>query len=296
MKRSVLSLAIATALLLPSSGASAQGQAVGGDRVLRVCADPNNLPFSNRAGEGFENKIAELMASELGWKLEYTWFPQGVGFIRNTLRAREPNADRYKCDLVPGVPTGFDLASTTKPYYRSTYALVYVKGAGLDSIRTPADLLNLEAPKLRPLKLGVFAQSPPSDWLVKHNLFDQAISYQRQSGDPARYPGEIVATDLAAHRIDVAFVWGPIAGYFAKQAANLAVVPFPPDPEIRFDFPIAMGVRFGEREWQSRVEQLLDTDRVRIQSILAEYGVPQLDDAGRLMDVPVAVRPVVLNP
>ncbi|HZT63390.1 MAG TPA: quinoprotein dehydrogenase-associated putative ABC transporter substrate-binding protein, partial [Burkholderiales bacterium] len=137
--RAVLLVAAALLALL-----SALGQALaapGDDRVLRVCEDPNNLPFSNRAGEGFENKVVELLAAELGWKLEYTWFPQRMGFIRNTLRGREPDSDRFKCDLVPGVPVGFELAATTKPYYRSTYAFVYAKGKGLDSVTVPEGLL-----------------------------------------------------------------------------------------------------------------------------------------------------------
>jgi mxaJ protein len=283
-------LAIAAALLLLAGGASAQQgpPAVGDDRVLRVCADPNNLPFSNRAGEGFENKIAELLARELGWSLEYTWFPQRMGFIRNTLRSRDPDSNRFKCDLVIGVPAGFELASTTKPYYRSTYALVYVKGKGLDDVTAPEGLLSLEPAKLKSLKLAVVGQTPPADWLLKHRLFDQVVPYQPQSADPERYPGEIVEKDLVAGTIDVAFVWGPIAGYFAKRAKSpaLAVVPFKPDPEIRFDFPIAMGVRFGEREWKERIERLIEANRPRIQAILAAYGVPQLDDQGRIMAVP----------
>jgi quinoprotein dehydrogenase-associated probable ABC transporter substrate-binding protein len=281
---------LAAALLLTVACSAFAQQVVPGaaDRVLRVCEDPNNLPFSNRAGQGFENKIAELLASELGWKLEYTWFPQRMGFIRNTLRGREPDADRFKCDLVMGVPVGFELASTTKPYYRSTYALVYVKGKGLDSVKLPEDMLKLEPAKLKTLKLGVIGQTPPVDWLLKHGLFEQAVPYQIQSGDPERYPGEIVEKDLVAGKIDVAFIWGPIAGYFSKNAsgAGLTAVPFAPTPEIQFDFSIAMGVRFGEREWKDRIEKLLEQNRPRIQAILAAYGVPQLDEQGRLMQIP----------
>ena len=256
--------------------------------MLRVCEDPNNLPFSNRAGEGFENKVVELLAAELGWKLEYTWFPQRMGFIRNTLRGREPDSDRFKCDLVPGVPVGFELAATTKPYYRSTYALAYLKGKGLDGVKVPEDLMKLEPAKLKSLKLGVIGQTPPVDWVLKHGLFNQAVPYQIQSGDPEHYPGEIVEKDLVAGAIDVAFVWGPIAGYFAKRAsaAEVVVVPFAPDPAIQFDFRIAMGVRFGEREWHDRIERLIEANRGRIQAILAAYGVPQLDDEGRLMQIP----------
>ena len=282
---------LACALLLAGACSAFAQQPVPGaaERVLRVCEDPNNLPFSNRAGAGFENKIAELLAAELGWKLEYTWFPQRMGFIRNTLRGREPDADRFKCDLVMGVPAEFELASTTKPYYRSTYALVYVKGKGLDGVKLPEDMLKLEPSKLKALKLGVIGQTPPVDWTLKHGLFNQVVPYQIQSGDPERYPGEIVEKDLAAGKIDVAFIWGPIAGYFAKNApgSSMAVVPFAPSPEIQFDFSIAMGVRFGERAWKDRVEQLLEANRPRIQAILAAYGVPQLDEQGRLMQIAV---------
>ena len=278
---------VAAALLLPSWALGQRSPPADEDRVLRVCEDPNNLPFSNRAGEGFENKIAELLARELGWTLEYTWFPQRMGFIRNTLRARDPASHRFKCDLVMGVPAEFELASTTKPYYRSTYALVYVKGKGLDSVTAPEGLLKLAPEKLKSLKLGLFGQSPAADWLLKHGLFGQAVSYQPQSGDPERYPGEIIEKDLVAGSVDVAFVWGPIAGYFAKKGpAELAVVPFEPSAEIQFDFRIAMGVRFGEREWKDRIERLLEANRPGIQAILAAYGVPLLDDAGRLMDKP----------
>src|SRR5262245_26995740 len=280
----------ASALLVFACSAFGQQAELPGaaERVLRVCEDPNNLPFSNRAGEGFENKIAELLAAELGWKLEYTWFPQRMGFIRNTLRGREPDADRFKCDLVMGVPVGFELASTTKPYYRSTYALVYVKGKGLDGVKVPEDLLELEQAKRKALKLGVIGQTPPVDWLLKHGLVEQAIPYQVQSGDRQAYPAEIGEKDVAAGKTDVAQVWGHIAGDFAKNdsGVGMTAVPFAATPEIQFDFSIAMGVRFGEREWKDRIEKLLEVNRPRIQAILAAYGVPQLDEQGRLIQVP----------
>jgi mxaJ protein len=277
--------AFAAGLLLVAGHALGQPAATdAAERVLRVCEDPNNLPFSNRAGEGFENKIAELLARELGWTLEYTWFPQRMGFIRNTLRGREPGSDRYKCDLVIGVPVGFELASTTQPYYRSTYALAYVKGKGLDSVTAPEALLRLEPTQLKALKLGVFGQTPPADWLLRHHLLEQAVPYQPQPGDPERYAGEIIDKELAGGKIDVAFVWGPIAGYFAKTSPiAVAVVPFPPERDLQLDFRIAMGVRFGERAWKDKIDGLIAANRERIQQILAAYGVPLLDDEGRLI-------------
>lgn len=260
------------------------------DKVLRVCADPNNMPLSNQKQEGYENKIADLLAKELGWKLEYTWFPQRMGFIRNTLRARDPNSDAYKCDLVIGWATGAEMAATTKPYLRSTFALVYVKGRGLDSITTPNDLLNVPPELLAKLKLGAFAQSAPVDWLVRNGLTTQIVPYRTMSGDPANYPGEIVERDLVDGKIDAAFVWGPIAGYFGKKvtAAEIVVVPFKPQPTYQFDYSISMGVRYGEKEWKDRIEKLIDANRARIQDILASYNVPQLDEAGN----PIAVRTV----
>lgn len=266
-------------------GIHAEGPAEPEKKVLRVCEDPNNLPLSHRNLGGFENKIAELLGQELGWQVEYTWFPQRMGFIRNTLRAKEANSDSYKCDLVMGVPAGYELTATTKPYYRSTYAMVFVKGHGMDSVQTPDDLLKLDKDTLRSLKFGVFGQSPPVDWLLKHGLFDQAVPYQKQTGDPEGYPGQMIEKDLVAGKIDVAFAWGPIAGYFGKKVTNpqLSVVPFRPAPDIKFDYSIAMGVRHGERAFQNQIEQLIEKNRVKIQAILAEYGVPQLDERGEFI-------------
>lgn len=272
------------AILVLSLFAPARGED-DSEKVLRVCQDPNNLPFSSRKENGFENKIAELFARDLGWKLEYTWFPQRLGFIRNTLRAFERDAGRYKCDLVIGLPIGFELAAMTKPYYTSTYALVYARGRKIDGIARPEDLLQLDPEKLRSLKIGVVAQTPPVDWLIKHKLIDLAVSYLRQSGDPEQYPGQILEKDLTAGEIDVALIWGPIAGYFARQAkgAELVVVPFHPQPDIKFDYSIGMGVRFGERAWKQRVEELIDRNLPQIRKILGQYGVPLLDENGQLI-------------
>jgi quinoprotein dehydrogenase-associated probable ABC transporter substrate-binding protein len=284
-KRGFASVALlAMAALLALDASAQQAEPVGADSVLRVCEDPNNLPFSNRAGAGFENKIAELFARELGWKLEYTWYPQRMGFIRNTLRARDAQSNRFKCDLIIGVPVGFELAVTTKPYYRSTYALAYVKGKGLDSVTTPEALLRIEPARLKSLKLGVFGQTPPADWLLRHHLLEQAVPYQPQTGDPESYPGEMIEKDLASGAIDVAFLWGPIAGFLAKSSPlGIVVVPFPPERDLQMDFRIAMGVRFGERAWKDKVDGLIAANLGRIHEILAGYGVPLLDDEGRLI-------------
>lgn len=257
------------------------------DRVLRVCADPNNLPLSSENLQGFENKIAELLARELGWKLDFTWFPQRMGWVRNTLRAPVPQEKRFKCDIIMGVPEDFDQAATTVHYFRSTYAMAFLKGRGLDGIKTPDDLLKLPPEQLKKLRFGVFAQTPAVDWLLRHNLFEQAVPYQRMTGDPKQYPGEIIEKDLVAGKIDVAFAWGPIAGYFGKNAkdANIVVLPFKPDPEIKFDYAIAMGVRRGEKEWLETVNQLIERNRTEIERILLEFGVPLIDDKGQIIKV-----------
>ncbi len=252
------------------------------DKVLRVCADPNNMPLSNRAGEGFENRIAELLARELGWKLEYTWFPQRMGFIRMTLKARVPDEDRFKCDLVMGVPVGYEMTLTTPAYYRSSWAMVIPKGKGLDEVHTPDDLLKIDPERLKKLRFGLVARTPPTDWLLKNNLFDQAQAIPPQSGDPEAYPGEMIDKELAADHIDVAFAWGPMAGYFAKhaKAPGMVVVPFAPNPDIKYDYKIAMGVRFGEKDWRDRIAALIAGKKKEIDAILLSYGVPLLDEQG----------------
>lgn len=256
-------------------------QEKGEQGVLRVCQDPNNLPFSNKEKEGFENKIAELFAQKLGWKLEHTWYPQRMGFIRNTLRAKVPNSEQFKCDLVTGVATGFDMGLTTRPYYHSTYALAYVKGKGLDSVKTPEDLVKLDKAKREQLRIGVFARSPAVDWLLQNDMVGQMVPYQSQTGDPAQYTGQIIDKDLAEGKIDVAIAWGPIVGYFATKKADLStpieVVAFKPDGKnIKFDFSIAMATRHGEKEFRDRINKVIESSQPEINAILAEYGVPSL--------------------
>lgn len=274
-----ISFSLATALM--SSPVAANEQ----DKVLRVCQDPNNLPFSSRDRKGFENKIAEMLGQELGWKVEYTWYPQRMGFVRNTLRSKLPGSDAYKCDLVIGVQTGFEMGATTRPYYRSTYAMTYVKGKGLDNVKSLEDLLALDPVKRKSLRLGVFARSPALDWLLQNGMIDQIVSYQTQTGDPDQYPGEIVEKDLAEGKIDIAFVWGPIAGYFAKNstAVPIVAIPFKPRPGIQFDFSISMAVRHGEKSFRDRIDQLIEKNPQKIRDILVEYGVPLIDDGGNLI-------------
>jgi quinoprotein dehydrogenase-associated probable ABC transporter substrate-binding protein len=283
-------MACAAVALLCAAGPIAAQQAgsdagPGQDKVLRVCQDPNNLPFSNRAEAGFENRIAALLAQQLGWKLEHTWFPQRIGFIRNTLRAKVDNSDRYKCDLVIGVPAGFEMAATTRPYYHSTYALVYVKGKGLDGVRSLDDLMALKPEQRGKLRLGAFSSSPVTEWLVQNKLMDQVDWYQNQTGDAEQYPGQIIERDLASGKLDAAFVWGPIAGYFARntRSAPIVAVPLVSRPGMKLDYEIAMAVRHGDKEFRQRIDQLIGSNQAKIDAILAEYGVPLVDGQGRAL-------------
>jgi mxaJ protein len=263
-------LALALAPLAPAALAQDAPR-----QALRVCQDPNNLPLSNTAGEGIENRIAEVFGKALGLPVTYYSFPQRMGFIRNTLRFKLPGQD-FACDIVMGVPLGFDQVSVTKPYYHSTYALVYAQGRGLDQVRSAEDFLKLDRALLGKLRIGVYDRSPATEWLKRHGLVDSGVPYAMLSADPQQYPGEIIEKDLAGGKLDVAIVWGPIAGFFAKRVKTpaLTVVPLRSEPGVRFDYQMAMGVRHGEREWKQQVEALIDSQREQIQAILQEFGVP----------------------
>ncbi|MDR5761750.1 substrate-binding domain-containing protein [Caballeronia sp. LZ035] len=249
----------------------------GADGVLRVCADPNNMPLSNKKGEGYENKIASQMASDFGYKLEYTYWPQRMGFVRNTLREKVPQSERFKCDLIIGVPKGYELTATTRPWLHSTYAMVFPNKPEYASIKSPTDLMSLPPDQLKKMKLGIFVKSPATDWLLTHNLLNQAVSYQGQSGDPDAFPGELIERDLAKGDVDAAFVWGPIAGYFVNRSDNkVRLVPFPAGQPIRFDYEISMGVRYGEKAWRDKVDNWIASNQPKIDEILTSYQVPLL--------------------
>lgn len=247
-------------------------------KALRVCQDPNNMPFSNTKGEGIENRIAELFGKALGLPVTYYSFPQRMAFFRNTLRFKLPGQD-YPCDIVMGVPVGLDEVSVTKPYYRSTYALVFPKGKGMDHVASAEDFLKLDPAKLKSLRIGIYDRSPASQWLSRHGLLEQGVPYKIMNADPAQYPGEIVERDLAQGKLDAVVVWGPIAGYFAQRVKTpaLVVVPLRSEKGIRLDYQMAMGVRYGEREWKQQVEGLIESKAAEIQAILKEYGVPLVD-------------------
>lgn len=279
--RSMLQLVVHAAVAIACAVGGANVSAAEMRAAFRPCIDPANLPFANTSGEGFENRIAELFAKQLGLPVQSYALPQRMNFIRNTLRYKLPGED-FRCDVVMSVPVGYDQAWATAPYYRSTYALVYPKGKGLDDVRSGADLIALSGERRSKLTIGIHDRSPASIWLVKHGMEAQAKPYLMLSPDPDAYPGQLIDKELAQGKIDAAIVWGPIAGYYAKRVRNvqLVVVPLRSEPGVKFDYAVAMGVRYGEREWKETIETLIAQNRAAITGILREYSVPLLDEQG----------------
>jgi mxaJ protein len=241
-----------------------------------VCADPNNLPFSNERQEGFENKIAELVAHDLNAKIRYAWWAQRRGFVRNTLNARE-------CDLLIGVPSSFERTSTTIPYYRSTYVFVTRRDRRIK-------ISSFDDPVLRKLRIGVqmigddFTNTPPAHALSKRNIIQNVRGYSvygdyRQPNPPARIIDAVVKGD-----VDVAIAWGPLAGYFARRApVALEITPVSPQidlPYLPFVFDISMGVRRGDNALRDQLNAIIARRRGEIDRILTHYGVPRVNGVG----------------
>jgi ABC-type amino acid transport substrate-binding protein len=210
-----------------------------------------------------------------------------MGFVRNTLRYKDESTQQFKCDVIIGVPKGYELTATTQPYMRSTYALVFPWRKDLADVRTADDLLKLSPDARRSLRIGVFGRSPGADWLLRNDMLDHAVFYSPQSGDPAESPAHVVEQDLVAGRIDFAIVWGPIAGFLVGRHAEFPgwrAAPFMPDDAIKFDFEMSMGVRFGEKEWKDKLDAWIGAHQARVDEILTAYRVPLLDASGKLIE------------
>jgi mxaJ protein len=262
-------------LALPIVGALVVAAAAGGlggtePRVLRVCSDPNNMPFSNQREEGFENRIAAVLAAELRAKLEYVWWAQRRGYVRNTIKAG-------LCDLYVGVPAAMETMAVTKPYYRSTYVFVQRRG-------TP-HVQSLDAPALRKLRIGVqlvgddYANTPPAHALARRGIVANVRGYSVVGDYAQPDPPSRIIDAVSAGEIDIAVAWGPMAAYFArKQPVPLQVTPVHPrsDGSLPFVYDISMGVRRGEHEFKSQIEHAIAKHSAEIRHILDEYGVPQL--------------------
>jgi quinoprotein dehydrogenase-associated probable ABC transporter substrate-binding protein len=260
------------AIILPASA----------EEKFKVCADPLNPPYSTKNKDGFENKIAELFARELGQKIEYTWFAQRIGFIRNTLTASvnewDANSDEFKCDIVMGVPAGYDLTLTTAPYYKSTYVLLIAKGRGWDDIKDAAQLIKLPLQRQEALKIAMFDRGPGTTWLQQNGLLDQGIPYQSMSGDSENNTAMQIDKDLKAKKIDMVILWGPMAAYVAAQSPknSYIMIPMKSTPGIKFDFAMAMGVRNGDKARKAALDKLIATKSDKIQAIIASYNIPLL--------------------
>jgi quinoprotein dehydrogenase-associated probable ABC transporter substrate-binding protein len=238
---------------------------------FRVCSDPANLPFSNDKGEGFENKIAELLAAKLNVPLKYTWYPNSIGFLRNTLRVR-------RCDIVMGTVTGAELTQTTNPYYRSVYVMVTRKADNITADK-------IEDPALKSLKIGLTAGAPPADIAVKNGLAANIKPYDLYVDTRYQSPGKDMINDLANKQIDVALLWGPIAGYYAAQHGDaLKVTPLVNEPKsTRMEFYIAMAVRPGENKWKNDINSLIRDNKAEIDKILRDFHIPTLNARGELI-------------
>ncbi len=264
-------LALFCALALCAAASSARA----GSRELRVCADPNNLPFSNSQGEGFENKIVALIAKDLDATVSYTWWAQRRGYVRNTLKAG-------LCDLWPGVAAGVDMLATTQPYYRSTYVFLTRADRGLD-------ISSFDDPRLRTLTIGVqmvgndAMNTPPTHALARRGITGNVRGYMLWGDYSQPNPPAVIVDAVAKGDVDVAVVWGPLAGYFAaKEPGKLRLTPVQPafdGPQWPMAFDISMGVRRGDAAFKQEIEHVLEQDRGAIDAILAQYHVPLSPEA-----------------
>jgi len=253
------------ALLLCAAGSSAQPSLT----ELRVCSDPDNLPFSHQNGGGFENKIARLVADDLGVPLRHFWLPQRRGFVRKTLGADE-------CDVLIGVPADFERVLATRPYYRSSY--VFVTRAS-----DPKPLRAFDDERLPRMRIGVqlvgndLAATPPGHALVRRGAVEHVVGFTVYGDGPT---AERMVDSLAKGQLDAALVWGPQAGYFAQRASvatQIAPAVAPPDLRMPFEFDIAMGVRRSGKALRDALNAAIDHRRSEIDALLADYGVPRTD-------------------
>jgi quinoprotein dehydrogenase-associated probable ABC transporter substrate-binding protein len=248
-------------------------------KVLRVCADPRNLPFSNDKGEGFENKLGELFAEKLQKKLDYMYFPQAVGFVRMTLGA-------HRCDVIMGFPQGDDVAQGTNPYYRTAYALVARQGSGLDEVATLGDQ------RLKGKHIGIVAGTPPATNMTVNGLMADAKSYPLMIDTRLDSSAEAMINDLTSGKIDAAILWGPMAGYYAKKAnPPLHVTPLVKETAgPKLAFRIGMGVRPADQNWKRQLNRLIQENQPAINKILLDFGVPLLDENDRPIGAETATK------
>lgn len=269
---------LAAALLaagLAGPALAQQKPAVVSDDAFRVCGDPANLPFSNRDQQGFENKIATLIAEELKVELRYYWMPQGPGFVRNTLGTK-------LCDVIMGYASGGDPVQNTNAYYKSAYVFITRKGGPLDGVKSFDD------PRLKGKRIGLIAGTSPSDYALKYGLMPQVKPYALIVDRRYESPAEQMIADLVAGEIEAGVLWGPNGGYYAKKAsAPLTVTPVVGEKDgPPTSFRITFGIRIGEIEWKRRLNEVIAKKQGEIDRILLDYGVPLLDDHDKPITAP----------
>ena len=271
----LLAVLLSIDLVAPVCAAEGQRTDLVNRTALRVCADPANMPFSNDKNEGFENKIAEIVAAELKVQVEYTWFPQATGFIRQTLFAK-------RCDVVIGYAQGDELVLNTNHYYRSTYALLYRAGTGLDGVVSLAD------PRLKDRRIGVIAGTPPGSIMAQLGLIQRAKPYPLMVDRRYDSPGERMINDIRSGDIDAGVLWGPIAGYFAAKGGDkLLVVPLLKETGTpRMAYRITFGVRNLEDDWKHQLNAVIAKRQSDIDALLLQFGVPLLDEQSNLITQP----------
>jgi quinoprotein dehydrogenase-associated probable ABC transporter substrate-binding protein len=288
LKRSLLiPLLTMVTILVSRDGVRAQSDNEGLDlsielvdpKVLRVCADPRNLPFSNEKGEGFENKLAEFFATKLQKKIDYMYFPQATGFVRMTLGA-------HRCDVIMGFPQGDDLVQGTNPYYRTAYALVSKPNSGLDDVTT------LEDARLKGKHIGIVAGTPPATNMAVNGLMTSAKPYPLMIDTRVDSSAEAMINDLNKGDIDAAILWGPMAGFYAKKASPpLHVTPLVKEktgPQLVYR--IGMGVRRADQNWKRLLNRLIQENQGEINKILSDYGLPLLDENNQPITAEAAAK------
>ncbi len=260
-------IAAPSGVLAQGAGLGAAGELVDAG-VLRVCADPSNMPFSDESGKGFENRLADLVAAKTGRKsVAYTWYPMSTGFVRNTLRAN-------RCDIIMGYAQGDELVQNTNAYYRSTYVMIYKKNSGLDGVEL------IEDPKLAGKKIGVVAGTPPAANLAKAGLMRNVHPYPLMV-DTRLAPSmaDVMLKELKSGVIDAAILWGPMAGYYAKEIdPDLTVVPLVKEKSGHMAYRITMGVRPSDQEWKRTLNKVIRENQAEINKILLDYQVPLIDE------------------
>ncbi len=248
-------------------------------KVLRVCADPHNLPFSNEKGEGFENKLAELLAAKLDKKLAYAFFPQATGFVRMTLGA-------HRCDVIMGFPQGDDLVQGTNPYYRTAYAMITRRGSDLDGVAT------LEDPRLKGKRIGIVAGTPPGTNMAVNGLMGGARPYPLVIDTRIDSSAEAMIKDVSSGEIDAGILWGPMAGYYGKRTdPPLNVVPLVKETTgPKLAYRIGMGVRGADQNWKRLLNRFIQENQPAINTLLIDFGVPLLDETDQPITAATATK------